>query len=128
MKSLRNLFLFVAATAAVLYVWALFTVASQSSDPTGLYHASITDWPALAVDHIKRHLAVFLRWGAVLLVALPIVTKTILNLRHDRNSSSEAHPVANDKGPRPQTAWDEMNQARPARVADPATIEHRRVS
>jgi hypothetical protein len=128
MKALRNMFLFAVATAALLFLWALFTVASQSSDPVSLYHASITDWPSLAVDHIKKNLVVFLRWGAILFVVLPIITKTILYMRDGHKSSSEAHAETDDDGPRPQTAWEQLNQAKAVGHPDPAPIERRRVS
>lgn len=128
MKSLRNMCLLVAATAAVLYLWSLFTVASQASDPVSLYHSSFTDWPSLAVDHIRKNLAVFLRWGVILFLVLTIVTKTILYLRRGRTPSSDAHPETKDDGPPPQTAWDQLNHAKAVELADPAPVVRHRAS
>jgi hypothetical protein len=126
MKALRNLLLFAAASAAMLFLWALFMVASQSSDPTGLYHASIIDWPSLAVGHIKKNLAVFLRWGMVVFVVLPIITQTILYMRRDHNSNTDSHTATEDAGPRSQTAWEQLSQAKAARLADPSPVGQRR--
>ena len=128
MKALRSIFLFAAATAIVLFLWAFFTVASQSSDPTGLYHASFKDWPSLAIDHIRKHLTVFLRWGVILFLVLPIITKTIRYKRGAHHPTSDAHTLADDAGPRSQTAWEQLNKAKAARLAKQAPVEHRRVS
>jgi len=128
MKALQNIFLFAAATAIVLFLWAFFTVASQSSDPTGLYHAAIKDWPSLAVDYIQKHLMMFLRWGVILFLALPIITKTIRNRRRGRHSTSDAHPATDDAGPRSQTAWEQLNEAKRVKLADPAPMKHHHVS
>jgi len=128
MKALRNLFLLAVTTAAVLFFYALYMVASQSSDPTSLNHASFTDWPSLAIEHIKKNHSVFLRWGVILFLVLPIIAKTILNIRHGRNSSPNANAAADDAGPRPQTAWDELNKAKAAKLPGPAPVPHRRVS
>jgi len=128
MKTLRNIFLYAVAAAAVVFFWSLFTVASQSSDPTGLYHSSFTDWPSLAVDHVKKSPGVSLRWGMLLFIVLPIITKTIQYFRGGHKSSSDAHTTVNDAGPRVETAWEQLNHTRAKRLADPAPVEHRRVS
>jgi len=128
MKALRNLVLLAFTTAAALFFYALYMVASQSSDPTNLNHASFTDWPSLAIEHIKKNQAVFLRWGVILFLVLPIITKTILNLRYGRHSTSDAHPPINDAGPRSQTAWEQLSQAKKVEHVGPETVGHRRVS
>jgi hypothetical protein len=82
----------------------------------------------LAIDHIKKNLVVFLRWGVILFLVLPIIRKAILYIRHGHKSSSDAPTEIDDDGPRPQTAWEQLNQAKAVRLADPAPVERHRVS
>ena len=128
MKTLRYMFLVAVATVAVLFLWAFFTVASQASDPVSLYHASFADWPSLAVDHIMKNLGVFSRWGVIIFLVFSLITKIVLHVRYPQSSISDADAEVDDHGPRPPTAWEQLSQAKAAKLADPSPVERHRVS
>lgn len=139
-KALRDMCLFAVATAGLLFLLAIFTVAFQIPNKAGLDQSSVTNLLSLAFTHIKNNIVSFLRWGLILFFAFPIVVKTILHKRHLRwNLNSEVPPVhtASHYDPgmtyrsldrRPKTYWEQISQGSAARAADSAPIDRRRVS
>ena len=139
-KALRDLCLFAVATAGLLFLLAIITVAFQLPNKVGLDHSSISNLMSLAFAHIKNNIVSFLRWGLILFFAFPIVMKTMLHKRHLRwNLNSDVPPVhtAQRYEPgasyrsvdrRPKTYWEQISPGSSSRVADSAPIDRRRVS
>jgi hypothetical protein len=139
-KALRDLGLFAVATAGLLFLFAIITVAFQIPNKIGLDHSSISNLISLAFAHIKDNIVSFLRWGLILFLAFPIVMKTLLHKRHLRwNMNSDVPPVHTaphyEPGTsyrsvdrRPQTYWEQISRGNEARVADSGSIQRRRVS
>ena len=139
-KALRDLSLSAVATAGILFLAAIITVASETPNKIGLDHSSISNLMSLAFAHIKNNIVSFLRWGLILFFAFPIVVKTVLHKRPLRwSSNSEVPPVrsASHYEPgvsyrsvdrRPKTYWEQISQGNAARVADSAPFDRRRVS
>lgn len=139
-KALRDVCLFAVATAGLLFLLAVITVAFQLPNKAGIDHSSLANLSSLAFAHIKNNIVSFLRWGLILFFAFPIVLKIVLHKRHLRwNLNSDVPPIHTapryEPGTsyrsldrRPQTYWEQISQGNAGRSADSAPGQRRRVS
>jgi hypothetical protein len=138
-KALRDACLFAVATAGLLFLLAVITVAFQLPNKVGLDHSSVTSLLSLAFVHIKTNIVSFLRWGLILFFAFPILLKVVLHKRHLRwNVNSDVPPIHTSHyepgvsyrsvDRRPKTYWEQINAGDSAGRGDSGSIGRRRVS
>lgn len=139
-RALRDACLFAVATAGLLFLLAVVTVAFQLPNNAGINQSSVSNLLSLAFVHIKANIVSFLRWGLILFFAFPILLKMFLHKRHLRwNLNSDVPPVhtASRYEPgvsyrsvdrRPKTYWEQINPGNSTGRADSAPIDRRRVS